>query len=100
MYILTRHNRIIDYCNGGYLCMGSYVLCSEKNKAFYDCTIVDIGETAIPSDLLISEYTYIEGVFTKIGPKAVRSINCINPTLRPYGEVTERDAAKPTYGLV
>lgn len=75
MYILTRHNHVIDYCSGGYLCMGCYVICQDKNKTFYDCMIVDIGNKPIPDDLLINDYLYIEGNFTLVGPKAVTSVN-------------------------
>ena len=66
MQILTRHNRVIDACATGYIYMGGYVLCEEKQKAFYDCTPVTVN--AIPNDLEFYDYYYIDGKFVREFP--------------------------------
>ena len=45
---------------------GGYVLCEEKQKAFYDCTPVTVN--AIPNDLEFYDYYYIHGKFVREFP--------------------------------
>lgn len=66
MQILVRHNRVIDACETGYINMGEYVLCEEKQKAFYDCSPVVVD--TIPNDLEFYNYYYIGGKFVREFP--------------------------------
>ena len=66
MQILVRHNRVIDACETGYINMGEYVLCEEKQKAFYDCSPVVVD--TIPNDLEFYNYYYLHGKFVREFP--------------------------------
>lgn len=69
MQILVQNNRVVDYCpENSYICFGSFVTCEYKSKTFYDCTIVTLINTELPSDIDSSEYLYIEGSFIRAVP--------------------------------
>ena len=63
MQILTRRNKVIDYCSDGYMCMGCTVVCESKGLTFEDCTVVTVD--TVPVDIDSYDYYYKDGVFIK-----------------------------------
>lgn len=64
MYLLTRKNRVIHYCDEGYHYVGSTVICESKGLKFEDAIIVYTAKE-IPSDISKVSYDYVNGEFVK-----------------------------------
>lgn len=64
MYLLTRKNRVIDYCENGYLYVGNIAVCESKGTQYEDATIVST-EKEIPADIESFAYEYINGEFVR-----------------------------------
>lgn len=79
MYILTRKNRVIDYCEHGYLYVGTTVICPDKGKTFQDATIV-YTDKELPPDIDCGSYEYINGEFIRYEaiPNIVASTISVN----------------------
>lgn len=71
MQIIIRHNKVIDYCEEGYLCMGATAICESKGVAFDACTIATVAD--LPSDINDYDYFYINGKFVKEGLKSANN---------------------------
>lgn len=61
MQIVVHHNTVVDYCEHGYVCMGTTVICPSKGLTFQDCEIVTVK--SVPADIDTRKYDYENGLF-------------------------------------
>lgn len=65
MYIVTKHNKVIDICGGTYATVGTTVVCESCHRNYMDAVLVDIGDTRLPEDILCNDYYYYHGSFVR-----------------------------------
>lgn len=85
MQILTRHNIVVDYCESGYVPMGSVVVCPAKGRSFENCTVITVD--SVPEDIEAFKYSYENGKFYR------NDIALMEFIIQGYYNRTEMDVA-------
>lgn len=92
MYIVLRHNKILDYCEEKYICVGPTVICQSKEIAFDCATFVEVD--SVPTDINQYDYFYIEGNFVKEDKKIWRNKVLASENV-DYAEIGEWSDSNP-----
>lgn len=86
MFIAIRHNKVIHYCESGYISVGTTLICEAEKLAFDSASFVEVE--SIPNDIEVYDYFYVEGKFIKEDKKILKN-EIITSERAEYSEVRE-----------